>query len=312
MQTSLAHLSDKALVAAVEQCCLDGKKVLARLIVLLIEVEERRVDLKSAYPSMFEFCRRELRMSEGEAFRRLNAARLVKRFPKLLPRIACGDIHLSALVQLRDYFHDANVDHLVDAAKGKNKFEIAELVARLAPRPGGRGTVRKLPHHDRRPNVSRAKRPSLEPLSEAVYRLHVFGDRAFRDKLFRARDMLMHSNPTGDLSVVIARAIDELIVVLEKRRYGSPRRRASEGSVDPVVTTAMPKEVQPTETKPTTAARVERGPSIARVVGKSERGAEQNQRRRNEERNRSANGAMTRGDYFRPRNGAALKSSTPD
>ena len=56
----------------------------ARLIVLLIEVEERRLDLRSAFTSMFDFRQRRLGMSQGEAFRRITAARLMKRFPALL------------------------------------------------------------------------------------------------------------------------------------------------------------------------------------------------------------------------------------
>lgn len=275
METPIKKLSDKALINAVHRSCYEARATLAHLLVLLIEVEDRSLHLKEAHPSMFAYCRRELRMSEGEAFRRLAAARLVRRFPKLLPRIESGDIHLSALAQLRDYFNDGNVDHLVDAAKGKNKFEIAEIAARLAPRERGRASVRKLPHHDKRPGVTPARKTSLEPLAEALYRLQVFGDRLFRDKLFRARDMMMHSNPTGDLSVVVARAIDELLIALEKRRYGKPLK-SPHASLEPVANDVAPSDAQtatsaastaraPEAAKPITALR----PSLARTSAKA-------------------------------------------
>ena len=81
--THLTELTDDALVSRISTLCAEGHALTARLIVLLIEVEERRLDLRSACTSMFDYCQRRLGMSEGAAFRRITAARLVKRFPAL-------------------------------------------------------------------------------------------------------------------------------------------------------------------------------------------------------------------------------------
>src|SRR5574338_528839 len=123
---AISQLSDDALVERLRQACFQSKRLLAEIILMLIEVEQRRLHLKSATPSPFEFCVRRLGMSEGEAYRRTNSARLVARFPQLLPYIERGDIHLSALIQLRDYFTEENIDDLVRMAKKKSKMEIAE------------------------------------------------------------------------------------------------------------------------------------------------------------------------------------------
>ena len=87
----LLELSDEALLSQLTAICLEGHRLTARLVVHLIEVEERRLDLRAACTSMFDFCVRRLGMSEGAAFRRINAARLVKRFPGLLARLASGE-----------------------------------------------------------------------------------------------------------------------------------------------------------------------------------------------------------------------------
>ena len=220
MVNSIAKLTDAALIARLHQTGRECNQLLAERILLLIAVEDRRVYLRKATPSLFKFCLKELRLSEGEAYRRINAAKLVRRFPQLLDHIARGDIHLSALVQLRDHFTERNVDDLVATAKGKNKMQIAELAARLAPRPDVPARIRKLPQYDKGSRMTKASRPLLDPLSEARYRLQVTGSCEFRDKLFRARDLMMHSNPNGDLAVVVERALDELIEVLEKRKFG--------------------------------------------------------------------------------------------
>src|SRR6476661_1319199 len=105
----LTELTDDELVSRLSALCLEGHALTARMIDHLIEVEERRLDLRAACSSMFDFCQRRLGMSEGAAFRRINAARLVKRFPSLLGRIERGELHLSALVLLRPRLTDENV-----------------------------------------------------------------------------------------------------------------------------------------------------------------------------------------------------------
>ena len=106
-RTDLTDLTDDTLVARVSTLCAQGHALNARLIVLLIEVEERRLDLRSACTSMFDYCQRRLGMSEGTAFRRITAARLVKRFPTLLGRIERGEIDPSFVITHRVSLDDA-------------------------------------------------------------------------------------------------------------------------------------------------------------------------------------------------------------
>src|SRR6478672_1447051 len=112
----LTDVTDDELVSRLSALCLEGHALTARMVVHLIEVEERRLDLKAACTSMFDFCQRRLGMSEGAAFRRINAARLVKRFPSLLERIEKGELLLCTLVLLRPPLTENNVDELVAAA----------------------------------------------------------------------------------------------------------------------------------------------------------------------------------------------------
>ena len=90
-QTSL---SDEELVSRIASLCLEGRRLVARLIVHLIEVEDRALDKKSACSSMWAFCTERLKMSEGETSRRLNAARLARRFPSILEAVAEGRLGL--------------------------------------------------------------------------------------------------------------------------------------------------------------------------------------------------------------------------
>ncbi len=68
--------------------------------------------------------------------------------------------------------------------------------------------------------ASLKKLPALEPLSPGRYRLQLTLSVEQKDKLELARDLLSHANTSGDLTIVIERALDELISRLEKRRFG--------------------------------------------------------------------------------------------
>lgn len=278
MTTSpVSKLTNADLMARLQKTRFASNRLLAEIVVLLIEVEARRLHLSSAYPSLFEFCLKELHLSEGEAYRRINAVKLVKRFPGLLAHIEQGSIHLSALLQLRDHFTEENVDELVASTTGKNKMYIAELVARLAPRPDVPAKLRKLPQHDRGSRMTtKATRPSIDPLSEARYRLQLTGSRRFRDKLLHARDLLMHTNPSGDLAVVVERALDELIDTLEKRVYGKlsrkPANTAGELMSDDEV--VVPVAARPAKTTTLSNGRVGRRPGLARASADARGGVE--------------------------------------
>src|ERR1700740_1907291 len=111
----LAELSDAQLLESLKSICGQGRAVLARLLAHLVEVEERRLPLEAACPSMFQFCVRRLGMSEDEACRRIHAARLARRFPDLLVRIERGDLTLSTMALLRYALTPAHYQGLVAA-----------------------------------------------------------------------------------------------------------------------------------------------------------------------------------------------------
>jgi hypothetical protein len=241
MKTS--DLSDDALVASLRDICASARRLDVRLIAHLIEVEDRRLHLAMACSSLFDFCVRRLGMSEGAAFRRINAARLVRRFPGLAAHLESGHLHLSTLVLLRDHLSESNVEALVAAVAGKTKREVEELLARRAPRPDVPATIRKLPAALPSPaptpspapvcgsamSSSASPRPSarIEPLSEARYKVQVTVSAALREKLERAKDLMRHRNPSGDLAVVVEQALDALVAKLEKERLAKTQPPAA-------------------------------------------------------------------------------------
>ncbi|MDB5214709.1 MAG: hypothetical protein JWO86_2636, partial [Myxococcaceae bacterium] len=64
----------------------------------------------------------------------------------------------------------------------------------------------------------------IEPLSEARFRVQLTASAELREKLERARDLMSHANPSGDLAVVVEKALDLLLDRLEKQRLGKVTR----------------------------------------------------------------------------------------
>src|SRR5687767_10363959 len=141
----LKALSDNELLRGLQSLRNGEPGAVARMVAHLAEVEERRLHLRTGSPSMFHYCLRRLGMSENEAFRRVTASRLARRYPLILDMLAEGDIHLCAIGALRDYLTKDNHRELLNEASRKTKKQVEELLARRFPRADVPSTIRKLP-----------------------------------------------------------------------------------------------------------------------------------------------------------------------
>jgi hypothetical protein len=92
---SLEQLSDDELLSGTRRLVGRSNQLLASLVAHLGEVEARGIHRTRACSSLYTYCIYELRFSEDEAFRRVAAARLVRRFPALLDALASGELQRS-------------------------------------------------------------------------------------------------------------------------------------------------------------------------------------------------------------------------
>jgi 5-methylcytosine-specific restriction endonuclease McrA len=130
-----AELSDGELLTATRRLVGRSNQLLAALLGHLAEVEARGVHRTRACSSLYTYLIYELRFSEDEAFRRVSAARLVRRFPALLDAIASGELHLTGLLLLGPHLTAENLTEVLARSKHRTKKEIARLVRRLDPLP---------------------------------------------------------------------------------------------------------------------------------------------------------------------------------
>jgi hypothetical protein len=176
------------------------------------------------------YCTRVLHLSEDAALKRLRAARVARRHPQIFDAIAGGRLHLAGAVMLAPHVTDDNVDQLLAEAAHRTKSEIEVLVARLAPRPDLPTSITPIDPAERASDAAElAPAPGpppappatrMTPLSPERFALRVTISQETRDKLERAQALLRHRHPDGDLGAVIGRALDALLVVLKRERFG--------------------------------------------------------------------------------------------
>jgi len=324
----LDAISDTRLRSALVELLAVGYRTEARIVAHLAEVEQRKLHLRDGSPSLFDYCTRVLHLSNSEAFHRITAARIARRFPVVFELIERRQLHLTAVCLLRDYLTPENHQELLAEAAHKTKGQVEELLARRFPRPDVESRIRKLPPSralpasvavpqalstaaipaaatpaaatptaaipaaaipaaaiptaatPTAPTVATQTAPTVaiptvaiptaaipaaaipaaaipaaaipaaatptaasssvmtprtpqvssrvEPLSEARYRIQLNASATLKEKLERLRALTRHSNPSGDIAVVIERALDVALEKVQRQRFaetGRPRIR---------------------------------------------------------------------------------------
>jgi hypothetical protein len=267
---SLRRISDEDLVARVRDLAARERGVTALLVAHLAELDTRDVHLRAGYPSLFAYCRDALALSEHEAYNRIEVARAARRFPVILELIAEGAVNLTTVRLLAPHLTTENHGEVLDAARGRRKAEVEEIVARLSPRPDVSTSLRKLPARSAAgPAPARSQSPAAEaapyaaspaltgavspaptasvpahpaaplpppaagvtPLSPDRYKLQLMIGRDTLEKLRRAKELLSHAIPSGDEAAILDRALTALLVDLARQKLAaSARPRPSTGT----------------------------------------------------------------------------------
>ena len=248
--SSAARLSDRDLLDATTCAASLERSATAGLLALLAELDSRKLYLGEGCSSLFTYCTQVLHLSEPAAYSRITAARAARRFPIVLARLADGDLTITSITLLAAHLTDENHEALLDAARHASKRDIERLVADLYPQPDLPASVRRVPASETRPSCATAPamapvatlatanaaasvpppaslnhRVVTAPLAADRYCLRVTISAETQTRLDRARDLLRHTVPNGDIAVILDRALAVLVEQLERRKAGRMSRR---------------------------------------------------------------------------------------
>ncbi len=255
----LKLLSDDELLHRVSDLLAQSRRAEWVLVAHIAEVDARRLFAGQGSPSMFQYCIDVLNLSEGEAYRRIAAARLSRKYPVILTMLEDGRLHLCGIGVLSKHLSDANYEDVLARATHKSKRELEKLVAELAPKPDVPPTIRKRPQRKAKaappdssgelcpdrveqnappvepaPPAAPEKPATVEPLAKARYKVEFTASEELRDKLKRLEALMLGN----DLASIIDAAVSEKLERVEAKRFGKtkkPRKSLEEADTSPGV-----------------------------------------------------------------------------
>jgi hypothetical protein len=117
--SALESLSSADLLSATREIVEKSRGLEAELLLHLGEVDERKLYLECAFPSMFAFCVEELGFSEDAAYARITVARAARRLPAVVEAVRSGQVHLTGLRMLVPHLTDQNLREILAQAAGQ-------------------------------------------------------------------------------------------------------------------------------------------------------------------------------------------------
>lgn len=254
-------LSDEELIARLRVETALERKVVCTFLQLLIEFSRRDLQSRSPHATLFAYCVRELKLSEGDAYRRVRTLEAAKRFPLILELLRSGELHLSAVAVLSAHLTSKNHKRLLKGAIGKSKRELEAFITTLPSFNGpcaARDKIVLLPQQPtpaetvlstqpgteaddsgaaaaaRQAKPSEAAESAAAPRtperSEArrqtapAARISFTADRELLEELDRARELLAHRYPAGELGPLLKAALKALLEKVDLERQRAERR----------------------------------------------------------------------------------------
>ena len=141
----LDHLTDKQLLIEITRLATLERQTTTELLHHIREMEKRRLFCELGHSSMFDYLVKGLRFSEGQAYRRINAARLLEKKPHLEDKIKSGELNVTVLSDIQSFIRQEKPDELkqddiIQKAGGLTRKETETMLIRESSK--------KIPHKD--------------------------------------------------------------------------------------------------------------------------------------------------------------------
>ncbi len=242
---NLKTLTNETLNQNLKSLVKSERVLLSEILQLIAEVDSRKLYLKLAYPSLFEYLTKELGYSFGSAQRRIDAARLMQDVPDLNEKLESGLLNLAQVSVLQKSLREktkqtgvkiSSVEKqgLVNAMQGKSLDQTQSLIAQ-----------------------------SLEIQIKTAAKTHVQSDESVRleitlskeqwEKLKTARELLSNSLPHGSWDQMLEYISDQVIKQKTKTKTKPKSKTKTEQETKPV---QKPKPAQ--KTKPAAKQQMEK------------------------------------------------------
>lgn len=196
------NLSNQELIARLEKLARTERKLTHQILLHINEVESRQLYFKQGFESLFAYLTRGIMYSESAAYRRIQAARLLRATPQIADKIESGALNLSQLSQVQKCIKaekkkgisiaPLKITETLAALENKNTFESEQILAKEF--------VQQVKTYD-----------SVRPQGDESIRVEMTLSKEQFDDLRHAKDLLSHQCPNGNWSEVITALAQKFI-----------------------------------------------------------------------------------------------------
>lgn len=211
---NLKQKSKESLVTELKILVDKERKLIAQVLEYLKEVEIRKIYLELGYPSLFEFCIRELGYSEPSAQRRISAMRLIKDIPEIKRKLEEGSLNLTSLNQASLFIsQEKRLNN-----KTYSKFQKQELLSMLenkSKRECERELIKISPN-------SAAIKEKERMIAEDKLEVRFMITTELKNKLDRIKALISHKNPNPGYEELINELAEMALNKIDPLRKNLP------------------------------------------------------------------------------------------
>lgn len=201
--------SQSELLATTSELFIREKKISDAILILLAEIQNRRIYAELGYTSLFELLTRHFKLSESTAYQKVSLIKLIREVPEAKAALVKGEATVSNLVLANTYIneqkkseHNLNSQEkkkIVDLVKDKSFREAKQELALLNPE-------------------SHIPRDKTRTLNESKVSLSFTIDKELQEKLTHIKNLISHQNPNPTMNELLTVMADITIAEVEKKK----------------------------------------------------------------------------------------------
>jgi len=200
----MKYLNDFELVEELKTLVQQERELVTLTLRRLREVEQRKIYLDRAYPSLFEFCRKELGLSETETQTRISAMRLLRDLPEVEQQIENGRMSLTVAAKVGACLRREKIESLAQ------KRAIVEEVSGTSVRAAEKKIAALFPQE---------VRPERErEVSQEYTEIRFTANREMMQKFQALKELWSHKNYEGRYDKLFAEMADRCLKACAKTK----------------------------------------------------------------------------------------------
>lgn len=224
---NLKNLGDRDLISQTKDLVQSERDVLTRILHHLREIERRKLFCDFGCGSLFEYAVKELKYSEGQAGRRIQAMRLLKEIPELEEKIQSGALSLSNISQAQSFFREAaRSDFATSASKTTaEKIQILSLLEHKSARDGQKELLQL------QPEIAPPKEKE-RVLTEDLSEIRFVMNSELKAKLEEVRSLLGPAGAAMSFAELLEQLTELSVAALKAKKFGKKVSSQFAGRID--------------------------------------------------------------------------------